>query len=238
MNFTKMQERLLVRLYHLTMYGISDGKQNIGVGIYFIDFIFGVTPSSIPNNLVSKLLEGLVEDGFAQELDPEWNFEWRANRKVFELTSKGLKHIEHLVGTGSFGIWDLSDAYEEDAEWVRQIIHDNDGSIEHQSNTAPASDRTVSLDHNSAQYQAAISALDDVIANVRGDNEYGDRDSEDKEQSLVALSAGRKLFDAGRVSVEMIDTVVLRTLAYLAGIGVAVDQIATAILKVKELIGL
>jgi len=102
--------------------------------------------------------------------------------------------------------------------------------------TVPAASRVVSLDHNSQAYKEAIQAIDVVSEAIRGDNEYGNRDPEDKEQRLAELLAGRKLLEAGRASVNAVNTVLMKTLLYLAGIGVAVTQVATAIEAVQKLL--
>ncbi|MGH6660857.1 MAG: hypothetical protein ACREB6_04915, partial [Rhodospirillales bacterium] len=102
----------------------------------------------------------------------------------------------------------------------------------------PAADRTVSRLDNQETWDEAIAAIDAAIEAVRGDNEYGARDPEDKEQRLAELSAGRVLFDATRTSVRAVEAVLLKTLLYLAGIGVAVTQVIDAIEKVRTLLGL
>ena len=58
----------------------------------------------------------------------------------------------------------------------------------------PASDRTVSLDHNSISYQEAIEAVDCLEELVRQKNDYDDPD--DKEQKLAEIAAGRTLLKA------------------------------------------
>lgn len=100
----------------------------------------------------------------------------------------------------------------------------------------PASDRIVELNDN--QKVIALEAIDTVIEAVRGDNEYGSQYPEDKEQRLAELTAGKKLLEAARASISTVDTVLIKTLAYLSGIGVAVEQIADAMIKVKTLLGL
>ena len=103
---------------------------------------------------------------------------------------------------------------------------------------APASNRVVTLDHNSLTYKDAVAALDSAISSVAGDNEYGDRDPEDKEYRLEILEFGRKLLDGTRVAVNDIKSLLLDTLEYLAKISVAVTKIAAAIAAIKILIGL
>lgn len=103
---------------------------------------------------------------------------------------------------------------------------------------APSSEGFVKLDHNSAPYAETVETLDAAIEAVRGDNEYGASDPEDKEQQLTALEAGRKLLEGGRVAVKVASTVILETLEYLASIGVAVAKVTAAIAAVKVLLGL
>lgn len=57
-------------------------------------------------------------------------------------------------------------------------------------NDIPASDRVVSLDHNSAVYGEVISALESTIDAVRGSNEYATSDPDDHDQRTAELEAG------------------------------------------------
>ena len=60
--------------------------------------------------------------------------------------------------------------------------------------TAPASDRTVRLDHNSPEYVQARNALIEVQEAARGANDFPDPDQ--KEQILAELAGGRQMFEA------------------------------------------
>jgi hypothetical protein len=66
---------------------------------------------------------------------------------------------------------------------------------------APASDRVVKLDHNSAAYREAIEALDQLEHALRTANDYPN-DDEDREQRIAEVSAARRLMQAIRVRVE------------------------------------
>ncbi len=101
----------------------------------------------------------------------------------------------------------------------------------------PASDRIVTLDHNKPEYKDAIKSIDTAIEAIRGDNEYGARDPEGKARNLIQLEAGRKLLDAITASVKVVEGLLIKTLVYLAGIGVAVSQVVDAIEKAKLLLG-
>jgi hypothetical protein len=79
---------------------------------------------------------------------------------------------------------------------------------------APASDRTVPLDHNSRAYQDAVTSLENVEKALRESNEYPD--GEDREQRIAEISATRRLLNAPRVDVEKAKALGIRTLKYLA----------------------
>jgi len=112
--------------------------------------------------------------------------------------------------------------------------------IEHNSiDIIPASDRTVTINHNSEQYRHVREALENVEIVLREANDYPD--IEDKEQRIVEVSAGKRLLESVRVSAEAVKAVLLRPLIYLAkkfvdaAIGIAAR---IAVEAVKALIGL
>jgi hypothetical protein len=99
---------------------------------------------------------------------------------------------------------------------------------------APASDRTVPLDHNSRAYRDAVSSLENVEKALRESNEYPD--AEDREQRIAELSATRRLLDAPRVDVDKIQALGVRVLRYLAD-KVAGAAIGFAALSALGLLG-
>jgi hypothetical protein len=64
--------------------------------------------------------------------------------------------------------------------------------------TIPASDRTVSLGHNSPEQQHAIEKIDELVEAVKQANDLPGT-PEEKEQLVAELSAGRKLLEASVV---------------------------------------
>lgn len=78
---------------------------------------------------------------------------------------------------------------------------------------APASDRVVTLDHNSAAYREAIDALERAERSVEQTNDY--EDAEDKEQRIAELSAGRRLLKSTRVRIAAALTVLGSVLLFL-----------------------
>ena len=91
--------------------------------------------------------------------------------------------------------------------------------------SAPASDRVVRIDHNSALYREAHGALMEVEEALRGDNEFPD--PELRNQILAEISAGRQLFEAPVVKVAIVLTVLGGALTTLS---VAVPGLAVSIL--------
>jgi hypothetical protein len=95
-------------------------------------------------------------------------------------------------------------------EWEEELP---DTPLTASSSTAPASDRVVAIDHNSAKYKKAVQTIDEVISEV--DNNRSN-DFVDKEQRLSELRAGRVLLNAYQVSVQTVKGLFFPTLRYLA----------------------
>jgi cell division protein ZapA (FtsZ GTPase activity inhibitor) len=88
--------------------------------------------------------------------------------------------------------------------------------LEDSRGTAPASDRLVGLDHNSANYITATQTLDALIVVVRDSNRYREEDGPDQERRLAELEAGRTLLRSRWVSTATVKAALWGTLAYLA----------------------
>ena len=65
----------------------------------------------------------------------------------------------------------------------------------------PASDRTLSLGHNSPEQQHVLAKLDELVAAVEATNDFPG-EPEFKEQLIAELSAGRRLLEAAKVRVR------------------------------------
>ncbi len=106
----------------------------------------------------------------------------------------------------------------------------------------PASNRTVTLDHNSQTYKEAVASLDTAIETVRGDNEYAVEEPEDHRQRLAELEAGKRLLDAPKIDVSAARETLVRCLKYLAekfvdhAIGLAAGAAITALLALLGVI--
>jgi hypothetical protein len=81
---------------------------------------------------------------------------------------------------------------------------------------APAADRFVRIDHNSADYKKADDTLAQTIEAVRGNNEFANNDPEDYEQRLAELEAGTRLLQARRINPGWLKAGLLPALRYIA----------------------
>ena len=104
----------------------------------------------------------------------------------------------------------------------------------------PASNRIVTLDHNSAEYKEAVDAIDRLILAVDGDNEYGAEAPEEKHAIVSVLRSGRNLLSAAQVRVSAVRAILLSAIQYVADNftkGAVAALGATAIAAVLKLIG-
>lgn len=102
----------------------------------------------------------------------------------------------------------------------------------------PASDRVVTLDHNSSQFDEVAAALEKAESALQQQNS-GDPD--EKEQRLAELSAGRRLLQASRIRVGVFASLVISALIWVATVfaETAAGQVAEyAIALIKPLLGL
>ncbi len=95
--------------------------------------------------------------------------------------------------------------------------------------TIPASDRLVSLDHNSPEFASTMEAIDNLERALTEANDYPD--AEDKEQRIAEISAVGRLFKSGRVRVLAVATILRPLVTHLVtkfldtGIGKAANAL-------------
>lgn len=156
-----------------------------------------------------------------------------------QINADGLAYAEELidelqngVGTGDYEVPFTFELAGHD-----ETIADKEGVP---ITAIPASDRMVSLDHNSETYKGAVGAIDQVITAVSGDNEYGASAPEEKAALVGALRAGRSLLDAVEVKVAAVQATLLPALQYVAdnfAKGAVAALGAVAVAAVLTLIG-
>jgi hypothetical protein len=86
--------------------------------------------------------------------------------------------------------------------------------LEREVAAVPASDRIVTLDHNSPNYKNMMSALETLEEVLRGANDYPD--AEEKERVVAEVSAVRRLLQSVKVRVAAIAAVLSTPVLYLA----------------------
>jgi len=103
----------------------------------------------------------------------------------------------------------------------------------------PASDRVVTLDHNSERYQTTLKELDALTREIEVKNDY--EDVADKEERIAELSAGRRLLQSTRVRAAAVGAVLGPALMWLAQkfAGNLVGDLANSLWAlIRSLIGL
>jgi hypothetical protein len=96
----------------------------------------------------------------------------------------------------------------------------------------PASDRIVTLGHNSPEKVELLEKIDELVTAVRETNEFPGP-PEEREQIIAELSAGRRLLEATRIRIQALKTVLQPQLNWLAekAVGAIVGGLATKLLE-------
>ncbi len=206
MTFSTMQDRLLVRLYHLTLNGVESGR-------FRGEYIEHIIPDEIPENLVKKLLESLVDDELVKRTanSEAWTMDGHSvTAEFYELTTRGLKYVDRLNDGDDWGQWDLKESYESDLIWANSMAHGGE--------VAPASDRFVSIDHNDPENVQGISAIEDVVSKAKESNQFKElfADPEDADFVLSEVENTVELIkDKGRASVDALKRVLISRLEWI-----------------------
>jgi hypothetical protein len=144
----------------------------------------------------------------------------------------GAKHL--LGSSNSTGAKDLvAQVFSPMARDLRRRLEDE--LVDRPEQSVPASDRIVRLDHNSAAYAEAIEALARLEYALTTTNEY--EDTEERDQLVAEVSAGKRLLQAVRARVSAVAEVLGKGLRYLAkkfvdsGIGKAAGFAWEAIMR-------
>jgi hypothetical protein len=86
--------------------------------------------------------------------------------------------------------------------------------LEREVAAVPASDRIVTLNHNSPEYNNVMRALDTLEEVLRGSNDYPN--AEEKERVVAEVSAAKRLFQSVKVRVGAVAAVLATPVLYLA----------------------
>ncbi len=203
---------------------ISDGEKYV-----FEKWIAEVLQKKVSTNLISKAVEKL----YHSEL-----IGLQLGRGYF-ITTKGVDYIDQQLDKN------LLDAIVNKSPAV--ALHSlgadklTDGGQVH----LPASDRTVTLDHNKLEYKEAVSALDKVIAEFRADRLLGNKLGTEKGALLKTLEGGQELLKDTQVRIDSVLSLIINPLKILVAryekeiIGGTIGALATAaITAIMKLFGL
>lgn len=121
----------------------------------------------------------------------------------------------------------------------RRLAQLSDENVVEVTFNIPASDRTVTIDHNAADYARAIEDLDKLEELIRTANDYPE--SENRDQQIAELSASKRVLSASKIRIDVAISLIYKTLKYLAKkfADVTIGKIATgALVLIGRITGL
>ena len=174
------------------------------------------------DDLSGQFIMSLVEDVTGRAI---------AERALRSLLARGLLQQTFAITDENFGHYSVTE---------RLLAEGENAKSTEKSAAVPASDRFVELDHNSAAYAPAVSATDEVIKAVAGDNEYGSQFPAERQVLVSSLQAGRELLDAPEVRPSAVQRLLVAPLKFVAETfakNVISSLAAKAVAAVLKLIG-
>ena len=169
------------------------------------------------------------EEGYPSALSPQW-LVWTHHATVVakEITSPVIaKSIQAGLSRP------LIDYGRDDFEKAKKTIMNGlRAALEVSQPAIPASDRIVTLGHNSNEQIEALSKIDALAEAVEKANDFPGS-PEEQNETVVELSAARRLFEAARVRTEPIRALLMPKLTWLvdkAG-GAMIGKIAGDLLE-------
>ena len=161
-----------------------------------------------PEELISSLHERdvhfisyeAVEEGDKDSLHVE---------RYYTLTLEGLRWIfanaDYAIEVSNSASWEFPDHLISKL-WARRI----------ELPIYPAADQLVPIDHNSREFTEFVDALDTAEEEIRGNNEFGEKDPAGKEEAISALRAIRELLTPQRIALGVVTTFIVPTLYKIA----------------------
>ena len=197
---------------------------------------------NLPFQMIVLSIQELEDEGYCQTFQQVVG-DFEEEETFVGITRLGIQHVEN---------WD--DEFHDDvvlrsvgpaeARAMRLLAaHDDDVDEEGEDDeTVPASDRVVSLDHNSPDYKEAVAALDEFATEAEKSNEFGElfADPEDRIRVLSEVNSGIDLLKQHRVSVEAVKVLLMKPLKLVAEnlLGAALGALASKALEyISKLFG-
>ncbi|OEJ66566.1 hypothetical protein [Magnetovibrio blakemorei] len=181
-----------------------------------------VNAGYLPLNEVENLNIGALSESYIKEIIKDLSSDEKVEytqQKGYHITARGIREIEEAI-------------FKENT-FANKFYHGgSDFLLAYQSDAIPASDRTVSLDHNSSPYNETVAALDKAIEEFREDHRLDNDLSHEKGALLKALEGGRELLNDTEVNVRVATALLLEPLARIAEkFGDFVDENKAAIIS-------
>jgi hypothetical protein len=152
-------------------------------------------------NLLSRALDELKKKNFSHEF-----FDETDGVSYIIITNKGINFVEKLHAAKDAAVISYLDSFKIKPDF---ILGDQD------SIAIPASDRSVSLNHNQPEYTEAVAALDKVIEEFRSNHRLDNELGHEKEALLSGLEGGRKLLNDTNVSESVAKALIVEPLRRL-----------------------
>ena len=150
------------------------------------------------------------------------DFAWDFANQYFESTSNNIDEILHQMTDHLFD--------DHQSELRRYLERNLDVPPQGKDPAIPASDRVVSINHNSDAYAQVIDAAEQLKEAVNGFNQI---DAEESERLVTEIDAGKTLLRSRLVRVGPLAALFVPTLKWLAAAfaGTAVGMAATSLLE-------
>ena len=179
-------------------------------------------PDGYDENHYQESLQKLYDWNLVRR-DPKNQFRYHlTTRGVFFTVNHAMTIFDFVQSPHAKEMTDeIIDTLDEILEWHESAhaIDPLEGSSHDEPNeleAIPASDRTVTLDHNKPAYRDVVEKLEELKAAIEANNNYRDTDLADHERRLTDIEITLKILQNKRVNVNALKAVALGTLAYLA----------------------
>lgn len=152
---------------------------------------------------IDQAVRALKEDGFLNAnffMGPDLDANISAS-----ITGRGLEKVEEYCNARGSDLWEEIDEKSEQTEKVVQSA----------TPSAPASDRIVDIDHNSAAYKEIIEKIDEVSNSATKSNSLSSEYSLERDQRLAEIKAGKILLQAPQANAEKVKLLLVGALKWI-----------------------
>jgi hypothetical protein len=115
---------------------------------------------------------------------------------------KGLERAEEIADSNGYDLYEEIEEFEKNSETGTTHV--------------PASDRVVSIDHNSQEYLKVRREIDDVTAAARASNSLSANAGVELDQRLAEIEAGKILLNAPQANPGLVEKLIIPALKRIA----------------------